>query len=69
MEEKPMNQPSGSFNKPGTFLESIREINAKYRTPRMQMTRLVRISLFALRIYLLIILLILLYKFVTLIVH
>ncbi len=56
------------FNKSKTFLDSIREINAKYRTPRIQMTPMVNFSLIALRLYLLAMLVILFYKFVTLIV-
>lgn len=56
------------FNKSKTFIDSIREINAKYRTPRIQMTPMVNISLIALRLYLLAMLLILFYKFTTLIV-
>jgi hypothetical protein len=64
-----MNQTPGSFNKPKNLLESIREINAKYKTPRIQMTRMVSLSLLALRIYLIAMLLILFYKFATLVVH
>ncbi len=64
-----MNQTSGSFNKPKSFLESIREINAKYKTPRLKMTPMVNVSLIALRIYLIAMLLILFYKFATLVIH
>lgn len=64
-----MTQTSGSFNKPKTLLESIREINAKYKTPRLKMTPMVNLSLIALRVYLLVMLLILFYKFATLIIH
>jgi hypothetical protein len=64
-----MNQTSGSVNKPKSLLESIREINAKYKTPRMQMTPMVKVSLFALRFYLFAMLIILCYKFVTLVIH
>jgi hypothetical protein len=56
----------------GEFLRSrfytIRQINKKYATPRIKTTRLVTVSLFMLRIYLLIMVVILLYKFVTLVV-
>jgi hypothetical protein len=56
----------------GEFLRSrfytIRQINKKYATPRIKTTRLVRISLFMLRIYLLVLVAILLYKFITLVV-
>jgi hypothetical protein len=64
-----MNDNNGSFNKPNSLLESIREINEKYKTPRIHMTRMVRFSLVALRVYLLIMLLILFYKFGTLVIH
>ncbi len=64
-----MSDNNGDFNKPQTFLESIREINQKYKTPRLQLTPMVRISLIALRVYLLVMLLILAYKFATLVVH
>jgi hypothetical protein len=64
-----MNDSNGDFNKPNSFLESIREINEKYKTPRIHMTRMVRIWLVALRVYLLVMLLILSYKFATLVIH
>jgi hypothetical protein len=47
------------------FLEAIREINQKYKTPRIKMTRMVSVSLLMLRIYLIGMLLLLLYKFIT----
>ena len=34
------------------FIESIREINARYKTPRIKTTRMVGLSLLMLRIYL-----------------
>jgi hypothetical protein len=64
-----MNDSEHPFNEPKGLIESIREINQKYHTPRIKMTRMVSIALLALRIYLIVILLILLYKFITLIVH
>lgn len=64
-----MNQSPDSFNRPKTLLESIREINAKYKTPRIKMTRMVSLSLVALRVYLIAMLLILFYKFATLVIH
>jgi hypothetical protein len=42
----------------------IHEINAKYRTPRIKMSKPVRVSLFCLRVYLLLLVGLLLYKFV-----
>lgn len=47
--------------------EKIREINRKYSEPRLKMTPLVRIALLALRIYLLMLVIILIYKFYTLV--
>jgi hypothetical protein len=51
------------------FFGAIREINEKYQTPRIKMTRMVSISLLMLRIYLLGMIVLLLYKFITLIAH
>jgi len=42
----------------------IAEINRKYAKPRIKMTRMVRWSLLLLRLYLIILLLILAYKFI-----
>ena len=64
-----MSENNGDFNKTQTFLESIREINKKYKTPRITMTPFVRFALIALRVYLLVMLLVLCYKFVTLVIH
>jgi hypothetical protein len=47
--------------------EKITEINRKYRTPRIAMTRMTRIALLLLRIYLLFLVAILFYKFFTII--
>jgi hypothetical protein len=56
----------------GEFLRSrfytIRQINKKYATPRIKTTRIVSVSLFLLRIYLLIMVVILIYKFTTLVI-
>ena len=46
--------------------QAIREINRKYSKPRIQQSRTVRISLLLLRLYLLLMVGILLYKFITL---
>ena len=51
------------------FFEAIREINEKYKTPRIKMTPLVSLSLLVLRLYLIGMVVLLMYKFVTLIVH
>jgi hypothetical protein len=49
------------------FVQAIRTINEKYRTPRIKTTRMVGISLLMLRIYLIGMLLLLLYKFISLV--
>lgn len=49
------------------FIQAIREINEKYKTPRIKTTRMVSISLLILRIYLLGMLLLLLYKFISIV--
>ncbi len=43
---------------------AVTEINRKYARPRIKMTRMVRWSLLLLRIYLIVLLLILAYKFI-----
>ena len=48
------------------IVEAIRAINQKYATPHIKMTRMVRISLGVLRFYLLFLVGILVYKFITL---
>lgn len=45
------------------WIGKVREINHKYREPRLHMTPLVKASLLALRIYLIILVIILGYKF------
>lgn len=45
------------------WFDKIKEINKKYSTPRIKMTRAVKIALFMLRLYLIILVLILVYKF------
>lgn len=45
----------------------IRKINRKYSKPRLKMTPLVRVALLALRLYLLMLVIILMYKFYTLV--
>ncbi len=69
MKDQNMNDSEDRFNKPKGLIESIHEINEKYRTPRIKMTPLVQVSLWGLRIYLILVLLILLYKFATLVIH
>lgn len=46
----------------------VREINEKYATPRIKMTKWVSIALLGIRIYLIVLVLILAYKFVTLVI-
>jgi hypothetical protein len=47
------------------LLSKIAEINARYRTPRVDMSGAVRLSLMALRIYLLALVGLMVYKFVS----
>jgi hypothetical protein len=47
-------------------LNKIREINRRYAHPRIQQTRMVKIALLILRIYLFLLVGILIYKFITL---
>ncbi len=49
----------------GTRFRPLLDITRKYRTPRIKMTRATRIALLALRIYLILIIGILVYKFFT----
>lgn len=54
----------GSILREGT--DKIHEINTKYATPRIKMSRGVRLALLFLRIYLILLVLLLGYKFWTL---
>lgn len=47
--------------------KAIHNINKKYSKPRLKMTPLVRFSLFALRLYLIMLVVILSYKFYTMV--
>ncbi len=49
-----------------TNIEKIREINRKYSTRNVEMSRGVSISLLLLRIYLIFLVCLLIYKFITL---
>ncbi len=51
------------------LIARIRAINQRYRTPRIRMSPAVRLSLLVLRVYLLILVVLLGYRFVTLVVH
>ena len=51
------------------LIARVRAINQRYAVPRIAMSRPVRLSLLALRLYLLLLVLLLGYKFVTLLVH
>ena len=48
------------------FFAKIREINARYRQPRIEMSGAVRASLLALRLYLIALVGLMIYKFVLL---
>ena len=45
----------------------IREINKKYATPNIEISKWVKLSLLSLRLYLIFLLVLLLYKFITLV--
>jgi hypothetical protein len=47
------------------WIAKIREINSKYSQPRVKMTPLVKASLLILRLYLIMLVIILVYKFYT----
>jgi hypothetical protein len=47
------------------LFQAIRDINEKYKTPRIKTTRMVSLSLLLLRIYLLGMLVLLLYTFIS----
>lgn len=52
-----------------SLVAKIHEINSRYRTPRIQMSRGVRISLMALRLYLFALVGLMIYKFVLLVIQ
>jgi hypothetical protein len=47
------------------LFQAIRDINEKYKTPRIKTTRMVSLSLLLLRIYLIGMLILLIYKFIS----
>lgn len=49
----------------GSMVSSIRDINRKYATPEIRVTPLVKVSLLLLRLYLLLLVGLLIYKFVS----
>ena len=51
------------------LFQAIRDINEKYKIPRIKTTRMVSLSLLLLRIYLLGRLVLLLYTFITTVMH
>lgn len=51
------------------FLEKITAINARYREPRIEMSGAVRISLLVLRVYLLALVALMIYKFILIVTH
>jgi hypothetical protein len=51
------------------FRAAIREINEKYKHPRIKMTRMVSTALLLLRLYLIFMVLLLVYKFITIVAH
>ncbi len=49
----------------GKILAKLREINRKYEQPRIHMSRGVKLALLFLRLYLIFLVLVLAYKFIT----
>ena len=49
------------------LINKIREINQKYSKPKIQMSRPVKLALLALRLYLIFLIIMLLYRFLTLV--
>ena len=49
------------------FVAKIREVNSRYREPRIEMSAAVRLSLMALRLYLFALVGLMVYKFVLLV--
>ena len=54
-----------AFNRIFGFFDGIRQINDRYKTPRLKMTPLVRFSMLFLRVYLIFMIAILMYKFIS----
>jgi hypothetical protein len=46
------------------LIDKVREINAKYSKPRIKMSKPVKFALLALRVYLIFLIIMLLYKFI-----
>ncbi len=57
----------GVLNIFSQFRNAIRQINAKYAHPRIQMTPMVKTSLLMLRLYLILLIILLAYRFITLV--
>jgi hypothetical protein len=49
------------------FRNRIHQINLKYANPRIQMTPMVKLSLLLLRLYLIVLVVLLFYRFITLV--
>ena len=47
-----------------SLMDQVREINRKYAEPEIQMTRFVKFCLFSLRVYLLLLVLLMIVKFI-----
>jgi hypothetical protein len=54
-----------AFNRIFGFFDGIRQINDRYKTPRLKMTPLVRLAMIFLRIYLILIMIIMMAKFIS----
>lgn len=46
-----------------SWVNTVQEINARYKTPRIKMTRGVKLALFVLRVYLLTLIALMFYRF------
>ena len=55
-----------SMNPLKRIVTKIREINRRYATPRIKLSRTTRLALLALRLYLILLVLLLAYRFFTL---
>ena len=47
------------------FVAKVREINRRYATPRIRLSRTTRLALLSLRLYLIVLIVLLAYKFFT----
>ena len=65
LDERPGGESKAGFL--ASQLEKFNEINRRYAAPKITMTRMVKVSLIGLKIYLIFLILVLAYKFYTLV--